>query len=64
MVFIFTNSLPLGEFAKISRTQNDLIKSFMMKGKLYQINHMLDEEEIAEACMEHNLDSLKKNKNS
>lgn len=59
-VFIFTNSLPLGEFAKkISVNPNDLIKSFMMKGKLYQINHMLDEEEIAEVCMEHNLDFKK-----
>ncbi|TQC53997.1 translation initiation factor IF-2 [Mycoplasmopsis mucosicanis] len=59
-VFIFTNAMPLGEFAnKISLNPNDLIKRFMMKGKMYQINHMLDEEEIAEVCLEHNLDFKK-----
>ncbi|MBU4690413.1 translation initiation factor IF-2 [Mycoplasma sp. ES3157-GEN-MYC] len=59
-VFIFTNTLPLGEFAtKIGMNPNDLIKSFMMKGKMYQINHILEEEEIAEVCLEQNLDFKK-----
>ncbi|WP_029608545.1 translation initiation factor IF-2 [Mycoplasma simbae] len=59
-VFIFTNSMPLGEFAnKIGVNANDLIKSFMMKGKMYQINHILEEEEIAEVCLEKGLDFKK-----
>lgn len=59
-VFIFTNKMPLGEFAqKIGMNANDLIKRFLMKGKLYQINYVLDEEEIAEVCMERGLDFRK-----
>lgn len=59
-VFIFTNSMPLGEFAtKIGLNANDLIKRFMMRGKMYQINHMLEEEEIAEVCLENGLDFKK-----
>ncbi|VEU78326.1 translation initiation factor IF-2 [Mycoplasmopsis columbinasalis] len=59
-VFIFTNKMPLGEFAnKIKLSANELIKYFMLKRKMYQINHVLEEEEIAEVCMEHGLDFRK-----
>ncbi|MCS4536637.1 MULTISPECIES: translation initiation factor IF-2 [unclassified Mycoplasma] len=59
-VFIFTSTMPLGEFAnKVGVNPNDLIKKFMMKGKMYQINHILEEEEIAELCLELNLDFKK-----
>ncbi|WP_027120731.1 translation initiation factor IF-2 [Mycoplasmopsis lipofaciens] len=59
-VFVFTNKMPLGEFAqKININPNELIKKFMLKGKMYQINHVLDEEEIAEICVENNLDFKK-----
>ena len=62
-VFIFTNTMPIGEFAKkINLAPTVIIKNFLLKGKMYQINHVLTEEEIAEICMEHNLD-FKKEKN-
>lgn len=62
-VFIFTNTMPIGEFAKkINLAPTEIIKNFLLKGKMYQINHVLTEEEIAEICMEHNLD-FKKEKN-
>ncbi|WP_029905436.1 translation initiation factor IF-2 [Mycoplasmopsis opalescens] len=58
--FIFTNKMPLGEFAtKIGMNINSLIKYFLMKGKMYQINHILEEEEIAEVCLEQGLDFKK-----
>ncbi len=45
--FIFTNRMPLGEFAeKIKVNANDLIKRFLLRGKFYQINHILEEEEM------------------
>ncbi|WP_027334744.1 translation initiation factor IF-2 [Mycoplasmopsis felifaucium] len=60
--FIFTNKLPLGEFAKkINVNPNELIKTFFMKGKFYTINHVLEEEEIAEVCIEKGLDFKKEN---
>ncbi|MBT1387277.1 translation initiation factor IF-2 [Mycoplasma bovis] len=58
--FIFTNRMPLGEFAeKIKVNANDLIKRFLLRGKFYQINHILEEEEIAEICLEKGLDFKK-----
>ncbi|MBZ4195186.1 translation initiation factor IF-2 [Mycoplasma sp. 1331] len=58
--FIFTNKMPLGEFAnKIGINANNLIKRFLLKGKFYQINHILEEEEIAEICLEQGLDFKK-----
>ncbi|WP_406616925.1 translation initiation factor IF-2 [Mycoplasmopsis adleri] len=60
--FIFTNRLPLGEFAeKIKANPNEIIKNFFMKGKYYTINHILEEEEIAEICLEKGLDFKKEN---
>lgn len=59
-VFVFTNKMPLGEFAqKISTSATEIIKYFFTKGKLYTINHVLEEEEIAEVCMERNIDFKK-----
>ncbi|VEU75529.1 translation initiation factor if-2 [Mycoplasmopsis maculosa] len=59
-VFVFTNKMPLGEFAqKISTNATEIIKYFFAKGKLYTINHVLEEEEIAEVCMERNIDFKK-----
>ncbi|WP_029512664.1 translation initiation factor IF-2 [Mycoplasmopsis iners] len=59
-VFIFTNKMPLNEFAKkIGVNANDLIKKFFLKGQLFTINHILDEEQIAELCMDYGLDFKK-----
>lgn len=59
-VFIFTNKMPLGEFAaKIKINPNELIKYFLLKGKMYTINQVIEEEEIAEVCVEKGLDFKK-----
>lgn len=58
--FVFSNRLTIGELAeKINCNPNELIKKFLMKGKLYQINYILSEEEIAEICIEKGLDFKK-----
>ncbi|QSF13567.1 translation initiation factor IF-2 [Mycoplasma sp. Mirounga ES2805-ORL] len=59
-VFIFTNNMTVGEFAeKVKISANAIIKNFLLKGKMIQINHVLEEEDIAEICLEHNLDFKK-----
>ncbi|WP_029513695.1 translation initiation factor IF-2 [Mycoplasmopsis primatum] len=58
--FVFTGRMSLGDFAnKINVNPNNLIKRFLLQGKLYQINHILEEEEIAEVCLEKMLDFKK-----
>ncbi|VEU70584.1 translation initiation factor IF-2 [Mycoplasmopsis glycophila] len=59
-VFIFTGKMSVGEFAqKANLNPNDIIKKFFMAGKLYNLNHVLDEEEIAELCVENGFDFQK-----
>ncbi|WP_027332734.1 translation initiation factor IF-2 [Mycoplasmopsis gallinarum] len=59
-VFIFTNKMPIAEFAqKIGINPNDIIKKFLMQGKPYTLNRVLEEEEIAELCLDYNLDFKK-----
>ncbi|MGV2392843.1 UNVERIFIED_CONTAM: translation initiation factor IF-2 N-terminal domain-containing protein [Campylobacter lari] len=59
-IFVFTSKMPLGEFAqKISVSPNEIIKYFFKKGKLYTINYVLEEEEIAEICIDRNIDFKK-----
>ncbi|MGZ9800199.1 translation initiation factor IF-2 [Mycoplasma sp. AC1221] len=59
-VFIFTGKMTIGDFAKITRINaNDIIKKFFLQGKMYNLNHILSEEEIGEICLENNLDFQK-----
>ncbi|MEE3928551.1 translation initiation factor IF-2 [Mycoplasmopsis ciconiae] len=52
-VFTFTGKMSISDFAqKTKLNPNDIIKKFFMKGKMYNLNYVLEEEEIAELCLE------------
>lgn len=59
-VFVFTNKMSIVDFAsKIKQNANEIVKKFFLKGKMYPINHILEEEEIAELCFDFGLDFKK-----
>ncbi|TDV23298.1 translation initiation factor IF-2 [Mycoplasmopsis mustelae] len=59
-IFIFTGKMTIADFAKITRiNSNDIIKKFFLSGKMYNVNHILSEEEIGELCLENGLDFQK-----
>ncbi|EFF41181.1 translation initiation factor IF-2 [Mycoplasmopsis alligatoris] len=56
-VFTFTGKMSIVDFAaKTKLNANEIIKKFFIKGKMYNLNHVLDEEEIAELCLENNFE--------
>ncbi|MCR8613343.1 MAG: translation initiation factor IF-2 [Mycoplasma sp.] len=59
-VFIYSGPLSISDFAQKSKIHpNDVIKYFFKNGKMMNINEMLDEEMIAEVCIEFDLDFQK-----
>lgn len=59
-VFIFHGPLTISEFAeKIKKTPAQIITYYFKMGKMKTINTSLNEEEIAELCLEFNLDFKK-----
>ena len=59
-VFIFTGPMTIGEFAEsIKKQPKEIITKFFMQGKMYNINHTLDEENIAQLCLDYDLDFQK-----
>lgn len=59
-VFVFTGKMSITDFAKVTKiSANDIIKKFFLKGKMYNLNQILDEEEIAELCIENGFDFQK-----
>lgn len=59
-IFVFTNKMSIVDFAQnIGKNANEIVKKFFLNGKLYQINHVLEEEEIAELCFDFGLDFKK-----
>ncbi|WP_322908654.1 translation initiation factor IF-2 [Mycoplasmopsis felis] len=59
-VFIFTSKMKIADFSKSTNiSANDIIKKFFLLGKMYNVNHILSEEEIAELCIENGLDFQK-----
>lgn len=59
-VFIFTSKMSIADFSKSTNiSANDIIKKFFLLGKMYNVNHILSEEEIAELCLENGLDFQK-----
>ncbi|WP_322935381.1 translation initiation factor IF-2 [Mycoplasmopsis felis] len=59
-VFIFTSKMSIADFSKSTNiSANDIIKKFFLLGKMYNVNHILSEEEIAELCIENGLDFQK-----
>ena len=61
-VFIYSGNITLDQLCKkLSLHPNEIIKSFMMKGKLISLNTVLSEELIAEVCLDNNFDFKKEN---
>lgn len=61
-IFSYQGTLSLDQFAKRSNIPaTEIIKYFLMKGKLISLNDILTDEQIAEVCLEHDLDVKKEN---
>ncbi|WGI36379.1 translation initiation factor IF-2 [Mesomycoplasma lagogenitalium] len=59
-IFIFTGPMTIAEFTeKIKKPANEVVAMFFKKGKMYNLNHSLSEEEIAELCLEYGFDFQK-----
>ncbi|MEA4206284.1 translation initiation factor IF-2 [Mycoplasma sp. 1199] len=59
-VFIFTEKMSIADFAqKIGVPATEIIKKFFMQGKMYNLNTLLDEEQIAEMAIEYGYDFRK-----
>lgn len=59
-VFIFTAPMSISDFAiKVKKTSNEIVGHFFKQGKMFNINHTLDEEQIAELCLEFGYDFQK-----
>ena len=59
-VFVYSGALTLDQLCKrIGVSPTDTIKSFLMEGKLVSLNTMLDDDLIAEVCLNNNLDFKK-----
>lgn len=55
--FVFTGPLSISEFSsKIGKSSGDIIKFFFIKGVAYNLNTVLNEEQIAEVCLEFGYD--------
>lgn len=60
-VFTFTGPLSISELAiKLKKTVAEIITFFFKQGKMYTINQILNEEEIAELCLDFDFDFQKK----
>lgn len=60
-VFVYEGDITVDELAKkLSLNPAEIVKSFFLKGKLLNINSVLDDELIAEICLEHDVDFQRK----
>lgn len=61
-VFVFSGPMSIGEFAStINQPATTIISYFFKAGKMFNINQTLDEEQIAELCLEFGYDFQKEN---
>ena len=59
-VFIFTGPMSINDFSKrIKKPVNEILTLLFKKGKLYNLNSTLSEEEIAEICFDYGYDFQK-----
>ena len=60
-VFIFSKPLTVEQLSQqLNKTSSEILKYFFIKGKMKNINSLLDEEEIGELCLEYNFDFEKR----
>ncbi|ACI60166.1 translation initiation factor IF-2 [Ureaplasma urealyticum serovar 10 str. ATCC 33699] len=64
--FVFTSPLSIAELApKLNKSTNEIIMRYFKKGVVYNLNTILDEEQIGELCLEYDLDfKIEKNVNT
>ncbi|WP_303923415.1 translation initiation factor IF-2 [Ureaplasma parvum] len=64
--FVFTSPLSISELApKLNKSPNEIIMRYFKKGVIYNLNTILDEEQIGELCLEYDLDfKIEKNVNT
>lgn len=56
-VFVFTSPLSVEELSKkLNQSTTNIIKFFFLKGEMINLNTILNEEQIAEICLEYGLD--------
>ncbi len=61
-VFTYTGPMTISEFAiKINKEATEIVKEFFMQGKMLNLNSTLDEEQIAELCIQYDYDFQKEN---
>lgn len=59
-IFIFTGPMSVNEFSKkINKSSTEILTNFFKQGKLYNLNSILNENEIAEICFEYGYDFQK-----
>lgn len=59
--FVYEGDITVDELAKrLGLNPAEIVKSFFLKGKMLNINSILDDELIAEICIEHNFDFERK----
>lgn len=59
-VFIFTGPITIAELSNsLGKSTNEIVSYFFKKGQMYNQNYTLNEEEIAELCIEFGLDFQK-----
>lgn len=60
-VFVYTGAISVNELAKsLNIMPSEIIKYFFMKGKILNINSLLDDEMIGTICLEHGFDFQRK----
>ncbi len=60
-IFVYEGDITVDELAKrLGLNPAEIVKSFFLKGKMLNINSILDDELIAEICIEHNFDFERK----
>ena len=59
-VFVFSSPLTVADFAKsINHSSSEIIRYFLIKGQMLNINSLLTEEQIGELCLNFGLDFKK-----
>ncbi len=60
-IFVYEGDITVDQLAKkLGLNPSEIVKSFFLKGKLLNINSVLDDELIAEICIEHGIDFQRK----
>jgi translation initiation factor IF-2 len=60
-IYTYTSPVKIDDFAKsINKNLSQIIKTFFLKGKILNVNTILDEDAVIEMCLEYNIEFQKK----